>query len=288
MQITQFSTASSNHSIKDKPTSLSNLMSSIDKQPAAASSTAKPMIPLRIQTGVTAAKPVPIPNAKHGTAYPSSVVPPLTPPLTACSPVCTEDDYELLDHLQHDTSVETIATIQSTFLWDGICRGRFLSFPYLALHGNAQTAQIMRVLERWLCDKLMQPQLGDRLPILEESIPESCRSIMDMMHKEIQLLRPFHTCLIQIRSGHLYNLPLISNGNTFIEVDEFIRDYPLFVDVCIKIVPRKMPRNRSFKDTGAAEHCRLLLSFETIVGKSDQLQQSQPYLLSELVDVSDI
>jgi hypothetical protein len=41
----------------------------------------------------------------------------------------------------------------------------------------------MRVLERWLCDKLMQPQLSDQLPILEESIPDSCHSIMDMMHK---------------------------------------------------------------------------------------------------------
>lgn len=152
-----------------------------------ASSLAKSKVPLRIQTGVPTTEvtePVPIPNARHGAAYPSSVVPPISPPLTAYSPVCNEDDYELLDHLQSDnTSVETIATIQSTFLWDGICRGRFLSFPHLALHGNAQTAQIMRVLERWLCDKLMQPQLSDRLPILEESIPDSCHSIMDMMHK---------------------------------------------------------------------------------------------------------
>jgi len=261
-------------------------MSPVDKQPAATASIPKSKIPPRIQTRVTAIEPVPIPNAKH---VAPSVDLPMSPPLTAHSPVCsTEDDYELLDHLQNDTSVETIATIQSTFLWDGICRGRFLSFPHLALHGNAQTSQIMRVLERWLCDKLMQPQLGDRLPILEESIPESCQSIVDMMHKEVQLLRPFHTCLIQIRSGHLYNLPLINNGNTFIDVDEFIRDYPLFVDVCIKIVPRNLPRNRPYRDTGAAEHCRLLLSFETIVGKSDQLQQSQPYLLSELVNVSDI
>jgi hypothetical protein len=97
--------------------------------------------------------------------------------------VSTDNDYELLNHLKNDTMVETIATIQSTFLWDGICRGRFLSFPHLALHGDAQTSHIMRVLERWLCDKLMQPQLGDRLPILEESIPDSCRSIMATMHQ---------------------------------------------------------------------------------------------------------
>lgn len=103
---------------------------------------------------------------------------------------------------------------------------------------------------------------------------------------EKQLLRPFHTCLIQIRSGHLYNLPVISNGDTFIDVEEFIRDYPLFVDVCIKIVPRNLSRGLLLRDD--AEHCRLLLSFETIVGKSDQLEQSQPYLLSELVGVSDI
>lgn len=103
---------------------------------------------------------------------------------------------------------------------------------------------------------------------------------------EKHLLRPFHTCLIQIRSGHLYNLPLISNGNTFIDVDEFIRDYPLFVDVCIKIVPRSFRPSQNFP-TGDAEHCRLLLSFETIIGKSDEIEQSQPYLLSELVDITD-
>ncbi|KAI8583512.1 hypothetical protein K450DRAFT_221544 [Umbelopsis ramanniana AG] len=157
--------------IKDKPASLSNLMP----------------------------EPVPIPNARYGpTGFPSTTVPPDSPPLTA--PASTDNDYTLLDHLKNDTMVETIATIQSTFLWDGICRGRFLSFPHLALHGDAQTSHIMRVLERWLCDKLMQPQLGDRLPILEESIPDSCRSIMATMHQEKHLLRPFHTCLIQIRS----------------------------------------------------------------------------------------
>jgi len=277
----------SNHAIQDTPAeALSPLISSLDK----VSSLPKPKIPLRIQTGLSPttvkSDPVPIPNAKQ-TVYYSTIVPPDSPPLTACSPVGTADDYELLDHLQNDSSVETIATIQSTFLWDGICRGRFLSFPHLALHGNAHTAQIMRVLETWLCDKLMQPQLGDLLPILEESIPESCRSIVDVMHKEKHLLRPFHTCLIQIRSGHLYNLPLIHNGNAFIDVDEFIRDYPLFVDVCIKIVPRDLPRNRHLKETDNADHCRLLLSFETIVGKSDELQQAQPYLLSELIHVFD-
>jgi hypothetical protein len=92
--------------------------------------------------------------------------------------------------------------------------------------------------------------------------------------------------LIQIRSGHLYNLPLISNGNTFIDVDEFIRDYPLFVDVCIKIIPRSFRPAKNIP-IGDAEHCRLLLSFETIIGKSDEIEQSQPYLLSELVDIID-
>ncbi|KAI9288806.1 hypothetical protein BC943DRAFT_315350 [Umbelopsis sp. AD052] len=242
----------------------------------------KSKVSLRIETKPS--EPVPIPNAKYGpTGFPSTTVPPDSPPLTAS----TDNDYILLDHIKNDDSmVETIATIQSTFLWDGICRGRFLSFPHLALHGDAQTSYIMRVLERWLCDKLMQPQLGDRLPILEESIPDSCHSIMATMHQEKHLLRPFHTCLIQIRSGHLYNLPLISNGNTFIDVDEFIRDYPLFVDVCIKIIPRSF-RHAKNRPTGDAEHCRLLLSFETIVGKSDEIEQLQPYLLSELVDVTD-
>ncbi|KAJ2958874.1 hypothetical protein NQZ79_g5606 [Umbelopsis isabellina] len=270
--------ARSTHSLKEKPAPLA-INPSLDTQ-----TMSKPKAGLKIDTGLmTPSEPVSIPYNNRNPA----IVDPLTPPLTATSPECTEDDYELLDHLQNDEDfIESIATIQSTFLWDGICRGRFLSFPHLALHGSAHTSQIMRVLESWLCDKLMQPQLGDLLPILEESIPESCHSIMDMLNKEKQLLRPFHTCLIQIRSGHLYNLPLISNGDTFIDVDEFIRDYPLFVDVCIKIVPRNLCRGLALRDD--AEHCRLLLSFETIVGKSDQLQQSQPYLLSELVDVSDI
>jgi hypothetical protein len=143
----------------------------------------KPKAGLKIDTGLitpsSVTEPVSIPYNRN-----STVVGPLTPPLTANSPECTEDDYELLDHLQNDDDfIESIATIQSTFLWDGICRGRFLSFPHLALHGSAYTSQIMRVLESWLCDKLMQPQLGDLLPILEESIPDSCRSIMDMLHK---------------------------------------------------------------------------------------------------------
>ncbi|KAH8554227.1 hypothetical protein BGW37DRAFT_483904 [Umbelopsis sp. PMI_123] len=263
-------------------------MPSIDKPASSsAASSHKPKALLRIETAVkpSAIEPVPIPNARYGPfGYSSSSIPPDSPPLTA--PVCTEDDYELLDHLKNDTITETIATIQSTFLWDGIYRGRFLSFPHLALHGDAQTSHIMRVLEQWLSDKLMQPQLGDHLPILEDSIPDSCHSIMALMHQEKHLMRPFHTCLIQIRSGHLYNLPLISNGNTFIDVDEFIRDYPLFVDVCIKIVPRSFrpSKNTAFGD---AEHCRLLLSFETIVGKSDEIEKSQPYLLSELVDITD-
>lgn len=166
----------STHSLKEKPAPLA-INSSLDSQNLSKSKTG-----LTIDTGLmTPSEPVAIPYNNNRNP---AIVDPLTPPLTATSPECTDDDYELLDHLQNDEDfIESIATIQSTFLWDGICRGRFLSFPHLALHGSAHTSQIMRVLESWLCDKLMQPQLGDLLPILEESIPDSCRSIMDMMHK---------------------------------------------------------------------------------------------------------
>src|ERR1700710_835935 len=90
-------------SIQDKSTAppISTLMSPMDKVPT------KSKIPLRIQTGLPT-EPVPIPNARQ---Y-FTAVPPDSPPLTACSPECTEDDYELLDHLQNDDNmVESIATV---------------------------------------------------------------------------------------------------------------------------------------------------------------------------------
>jgi hypothetical protein len=176
----------------------------------------------------------------------------------------------------HDAS-----TIRTTFFFDGIGGGGFLSFPHLGNHGSANTAKIMRVLEHWLCEKLTEPSTPDTIPILEAGIENSAQQILAKLRSECKVFSGVAKCHVHVRNGHVFMLHAcqIFDDETISRLgsDDFFQRYPLFVDVSIRM--QAQPSGRP-----AHTPTILCLAFENIVGKTEAIANSTPYVLVETID----
>ncbi|KAF9427148.1 hypothetical protein BGZ94_005401 [Podila epigama] len=133
---------------------------------------------------------------------------------------------------------KSVSTIRSTYFFDGIgCGGGFLAIPHIASHGNAKTNVICRLLEQWLTRKLVEPTISDSIPVLEDNIESSVQSIERHLRHDLKVWAGISQAFIHIRCGHVFMLDACCDDETIVHLgaDEFYQDYPLFVDVEIKM-----------------------------------------------------
>ncbi|KAG0323954.1 hypothetical protein BG000_002406 [Podila horticola] len=148
------------------------------------------------------------------------------------------DSYASFLRTMEEDYWKTVSTIRSTYFFDGIGRGGgFLAIPHLASHGNAKTNVICRLLESWLTKKLVEPTISDSIPVLEDNIQSSVQSIERHLRHDPKVWAGISQAFIHIRCGHVFMLDACCDDETIVHLgaDEFYQDYPLFVDVEIKM-----------------------------------------------------
>ncbi|KAG0271130.1 hypothetical protein BGZ95_001110 [Linnemannia exigua] len=150
----------------------------------------------------------------------------------------TRESYESFLSTMKDDYWKSVSTIRTTYFFDGIGRGGgFLAIPHLASHGNAKTNVICRLLEAWLTKKLVEPTISDSIPVLEDNIQSSVESIEQHLRQDPKVWSGISKSYIHIRCGHVFMLNTCCDDETIVHLgaDEFYQDYPLFVDVEIKM-----------------------------------------------------
>ncbi|KAG0281641.1 hypothetical protein BGZ95_001000 [Linnemannia exigua] len=148
------------------------------------------------------------------------------------------ESYALFLAVMEKDYWKSVSTIRSTYFFDGIGRGGgFLAIPHLASHGNAKTNTLCRLLEAWLTKKLVEPTISDSIPVLEDSIQSSILSIERHLKADPRVWAGISQAFIHIRCGHVFMLDSCCDDKTIVHLgaDEFYQDYPLFVDVEIKM-----------------------------------------------------
>lgn len=148
------------------------------------------------------------------------------------------ESYALFLAVMEKDYWKSVSTIRSTYFFDGIGRGGgFLAIPHLASHGNAKTNVLCRLLEDWLTKKLVEPTISDSIPVLEDSIQSSILSIERHLKADPRVWAGISQAFIHIRCGHVFMLDSCCDDKTIVHLgaDEFYQDYPLFVDVEIKM-----------------------------------------------------
>ncbi|KAG0380510.1 hypothetical protein BGX24_007705 [Mortierella sp. AD032] len=148
------------------------------------------------------------------------------------------ESYALFLAVMEKDYWKSASTIRSTYFFDGIGRGGgFLAIPHLASHGNAKTNALCRLLEVWLTKKLVEPTISDSIPVLEDSIQSSIISIERHLKADPRVWAGISQAFIHIRCGHVFMLDSCCDDKTIVHLgaDEFYQDYPLFVDVEIKM-----------------------------------------------------
>ncbi|KAF9353680.1 hypothetical protein BGX26_008565 [Mortierella sp. AD094] len=169
---------------------------------------------------------------------------------------------------------KSVSTIRSTYFFDGIGRGGgFLAIPHLASHGNAKTNVICRLLEDWLTKKLVEPTISDSIPVLEDSIESSVLSIERHLKRDAKVWVGISQASIHIRCGHVFMLDTCCDDQTIIHLgaDEFYHEYPLFVDVEIKM-QGESPQNSRTKPI------EVLIAFQNVVDREKGSGEEQPYI----------
>ncbi|KAG0039021.1 hypothetical protein BGZ82_010027 [Podila clonocystis] len=148
------------------------------------------------------------------------------------------DSYASFLRTMEEDYWKSVSTIRSTYFFDGIGRGGgFLAIPHLASHGNAKTNVICRLLEAWLTKKLVEPTISDSIPVLEDNIQSSVQSIERHLRQDPKVWAGISQAFVHIRCGHVFMLDACCDDETIVHLgaDEFYQDYPLFVDVEIKM-----------------------------------------------------
>ncbi|KAG0238599.1 hypothetical protein BGW42_004361 [Actinomortierella wolfii] len=170
---------------------------------------------------------------------------------------------------------KSVSTIRTTYFFDGIGRGGgFLAIPHIASHGNAKTNMLCRMLEAWLTRKLVEPTISDSIPVLEDDIQTSVKSIEKHLSQDPKVWAGISKSCIHIRCGHVFMLDSCCDDETIVHLgaDEFYVDYPLFVDVEIKM---QCDQSQDSKSPAPAE---VLIAFENVVNRSKSKEPSSPYL----------
>ncbi|KAF9909356.1 hypothetical protein EC991_008741 [Linnemannia zychae] len=201
----------------------------------------------------------------------------------------TRDSYESFLSTMKDDYWKSVSTIRTTYFFDGIGRGGgFLAIPHLASHGNAKTNIICRLLEAWLTKKLVEPTISDSIPVLEDNIQSSVESIEQHLRQDPKVWSGISKSYIHIRCGHVFMLNTCCDDETIVHLgaDEFYQDYPLFVDVEIKM---NCESNYQPKENHLTE---VLIAFQNVVnrgnaksgsGKGDGENDQAPYVHRALI-----
>ncbi|KAF9125433.1 hypothetical protein BGX30_000459 [Mortierella sp. GBA39] len=181
------------------------------------------------------------------------------------------ESYEYFLSTMEDDYWKSVSTIRTTYFFDGIGRGGgFLAIPHLASHGNAKTNVICRLLEAWLTKKLVEPTISDSIPVLEDNIQSSVESIEQHLRQDPKVWSGISKSYIHIRCGHVFMLNTCCDDETIVHLgaDEFYQDYPLFVDVEIKM---NCESNYQPKENHSTE---VLIAFQNVVNRGDNLKGS--------------
>ncbi|KAG0267998.1 hypothetical protein DFQ27_007756 [Actinomortierella ambigua] len=185
------------------------------------------------------------------------------------------DTYRNFLHAMEADYWKSVSTIRTTYFFDGIGRGGgFLAIPHIASHGNAKTNALCRLLEAWLTKKLVEPTISDSIPVLEDDIQTSIKSIEKHLRQDPKVWAGISKSCIHIRCGHVFMLDTCCDDETIVHLgaDEFYVDYPLFVDVEIK-----MHCDQS-QDPKSPQPAEVLIAFENVVNRSNSKEPSSPYL----------
>ncbi|KAF9351591.1 hypothetical protein BGX26_010435 [Mortierella sp. AD094] len=148
------------------------------------------------------------------------------------------ESYDMFVNTMEADYWKSVSTVRTTYFFDGIGRGGgFLAIPHIASHGNAKTNVICRLLEAWLTKKLVEPTISDSIPVLEDNIESSVQSIEQHLRQDPKVWSGISKSFIHIRCGHVFMLDTCCDDETIVHLgaDEFYQDYPLFVDVEIKM-----------------------------------------------------
>ncbi|KAF9988323.1 hypothetical protein BGZ75_009654 [Mortierella antarctica] len=221
-----------------------------------------------------------------------SVVPPLGFTFsTNMSPSRPKEDREsyayFLKKMEEDYW-KSVSTIRSTYFFDGIGRGGgFLAIPHLASHGNAKTNVICRLLESWLTKKLVEPTISEEsIPVLEDNIQSSVQSIERHLRADPRVWSGISKAFIHIRCGHVFMLDSCCDDETIVHLgaDEFYQDYPLFVDVEIKMhgestVQQQQRQQQPKAGKDKSEPTEVLIAFQNVVNRGQGHHEcSSPYV----------
>ncbi|KAG0203283.1 hypothetical protein BGX33_009223 [Mortierella sp. NVP41] len=193
------------------------------------------------------------------------------------------ESYEYFLSTMEDDYWKSVSTIRTTYFFDGIGRGGgFLAIPHLASHGNAKTNVICRLLEAWLTKKLVEPTISDSIPVLEDNIQSSVESIEQHLRQDPKVWSGISKSYIHIRCGHVFMLNTCCDDETIVHLgaDEFYQDYPLFVDVEIKM---NCEANYQAKENHSTE---VLIAFQNVVNRGNQKggdEDQRPYVHRALI-----
>ncbi|KAF9934813.1 hypothetical protein BGZ67_003671 [Mortierella alpina] len=182
--------------------------------------------------------------------------------------------YECFVNKMEDDYWKSVSTIRTTYFFDGIGRGGgFLAIPHLASHGNAKTNVICRLLEAWLTEKLVEPTISDSIPVLEDNIQSSVQSIEQHLRQDLKVWTGISKSFIHIQCGHVFMLDTCCDDNTIVHLgaDEFYQDYPLFVDVEIKM---HCDGGQQAKESST----EVMIAFKNVVNRDKTKDKDRPYV----------
>ncbi|KAF9963677.1 hypothetical protein BGZ70_007251 [Mortierella alpina] len=223
----------------------------------------------------------------------SSVVPSLgftfSTNLSASQPKEDRESYAFFMKKMEADYWKSVSTIRSTYFFDGIGRGGgFLAIPHLASHGNAKTNVICRLLESWLTKKLVEPTISEEsIPVLEDNIQSSVKSIERHLRADPRVWSGISKAFIHIRCGHVFMLDSCCDDETIVHLgaDEFYQDYPLFVDVEIKMHGESTAQQQQTKTkVDRSEPTEVLIAFQNVVNRGNSHREcSTPYVHRALI-----
>ncbi|KAI1314485.1 hypothetical protein EDD11_002102 [Mortierella claussenii] len=184
------------------------------------------------------------------------------------------ESYEMFVSTMEDDYWKSVSTIRTTYFFDGIGRGGgFLAIPHIASHGNAKTNVICRLLEAWLTKKLVEPTISDSIPVLEDNIESSVQSIERHLRQDPKVWSGISKSFIHIRCGHVFMLDTCCDDETIVHLgaDEFYQNYPLFVDVEIKMQcdSTHLPKDHS---------AEVVIAFQNVVNRNRTKEEEKPYV----------
>ncbi|GJJ73356.1 hypothetical protein EMPS_05714 [Entomortierella parvispora] len=184
------------------------------------------------------------------------------------------ESYAYFMKMMEEDYWKSVSTIRSTYFFDGIGRGGgFLAIPHLASHGNAKTNVICRLLEAWLTKKLVEPTISDSIPVLEDNIQSSVQSIERHLKADPRVWAGISQAFIHIRCGHVFMLDACCDDQTIVHLgaDEFYQEYPLFVDVEIKM-------HGDTRCPSTTNPTEVLIAFQNVVNRNKGPESEQPFV----------